>query len=105
MKPASPSRRWMRPRRLVVGGLCLLASLAAGRLALWRPLGLAGSPPADGLVRLAGAVHVHTTYSDGGGTPQEVIDAAQSLGLDFLAITDHNNVDAKPLEGYHGHLL
>jgi hypothetical protein len=74
-------------------------------VALWRPRPIAGSPPADGLTRLAGVVHVHTTASDGEGTPEEVIAAAQRAGLDFLAITDHNNLDTKRVEGYHGRLL
>jgi hypothetical protein len=54
---------------------------------------------------IAGAVHVHTTLSDGGGTPQEVIEAARAAGLSFVILTDHDNLDAKPLEGYHDGLL
>jgi hypothetical protein len=92
-------------RRRVLG-----AALAAGAVAaLWvasrRPYDLEGRPPSDGLTRIAGVVHVHTTASDGGGSPDEVIAAAQQAGLDFLIITDHNNLDAKPVEGYHGRLL
>jgi hypothetical protein len=75
------------------------------RVALWRPLPLVGEPAADGYARAAGIVHVHTTLSDGGGTPEEVIRAAQATGLDFLGITDHNNVDAKPFEGYRDGVL
>jgi hypothetical protein len=70
-----------------------------------RPLPLTGAPATDGFTRVAGVVHVHTTLSDGGGTPEEVIAAAQAAGLGFVAITDHNTLDAKPLEGYHGKLL
>jgi PHP domain-containing protein len=50
-------------------------------------------------------VHVHTTLSDGGGTPEEVAAAARRAGLAFVAITDHNNLDAKPFEGYHDGVL
>ena len=50
-------------------------------------------------------MHVHTTLSDGGGTPEEVIAAARAAGLAFVAITDHNNLDAKPLEGYRDGVL
>jgi hypothetical protein len=50
-------------------------------------------------------VHVHTTLSDGGGTPEEVAAAARAAGLQFVVITDHNNVDAKPFEGYHDGVL
>ena len=37
-----------------------------------------------------GEMHCHTYHSDGDSDPQEVIQLAESLGLDFLAITDHN---------------
>jgi hypothetical protein len=52
-----------------------------------------------------GIVHVHTTLSDGGGTPQEVAAAAKRAGLAFVVITDHNNLEAKPFEGYHEGVL
>jgi hypothetical protein len=38
-----------------------------------------------------GAWHVHTTRSDGRGTPGEVARAAKTAGLDFVVLTDHNN--------------
>jgi hypothetical protein len=38
----------------------------------------------------AGCIHIHTTYSDGGGTYAEIAAAADSLGLDFIIPTDHN---------------
>lgn len=37
-------------------------------------------------------LHVHTTYSDGAFSPEKVVDTALSVGLDALAITDHDNV-------------
>lgn len=46
------------------------------------------APRADGWYR--GELHCHTVHSDGDSTVAEVITAAQALGLDFLAITDHN---------------
>src|SRR5262249_40966464 len=45
---------------------------------------------ADGWYK--GELHCHTVHSDGDSTAAEVIAAAEALGLDFLAITDHNNV-------------
>ena len=83
---------------VVVGGWLL-------RVILWRPLALVGEAPRDGYTRVAGVVHVHTTLSDGGGTPSEVVAAARAAGLAFVAITDHNNLDAKPLEGYRDGVL
>lgn len=37
-----------------------------------------------------GELHCHTFHSDGDSDPLEVVRRAESLGLDFLAITDHN---------------
>ena len=48
-------------------------------------------PPArDGWVR--GDLHCHTRYSDGDSRPSEMLRAAAEAGLDFLGVTDHNNV-------------
>ncbi len=38
-----------------------------------------------------GELHCHTVHSDGDSTVEDVIHIAESLRLDFLAITDHNN--------------
>lgn len=86
----------------LIGGMLAVFAL---RVAAWRPLDVEGSVPTDGYTRVAGVIHVHTTLSDGGGTPEEVIRAAQSTGLGFVVITDHNNADAKSLEGYHDGVL
>jgi hypothetical protein len=74
-------------------------------VALWRPYAVLGTAPADGYARISGAVHIHTTLSDGGGTPDDVVAAAKRAGLQFVAITDHNNLDAKPHEGYRDGVL
>jgi hypothetical protein len=48
-------------------------------------------PPArEGWVR--GDLHCHTRYSDGDSWPSEMLHAAAEAGLDFLGVTDHNNV-------------
>ena len=54
---------------------------------------------------MSGVLHVHTEFSDGHGTAEEVIEAAGAAGLDYLIVADHNRLDAKRLEGYHGRLL
>ncbi len=47
-------------------------------------------PPAEpGWVR--GDLHCHSLYSDGDSWPSELLVRAAELGLDFLAITDHNS--------------
>jgi hypothetical protein len=39
---------------------------------------------------LKGALHTHTTKSDGKLTPEEVLRAHRDLGYDFIALTDHD---------------
>jgi hypothetical protein len=54
-----------------------------------------------------GAIHMHSTYSDGTKTFPEIIQIGKSCGLDFLMFTDHMTL--KPLEdgfaGWHDSLL
>lgn len=38
-------------------------------------------------------LHLHTNYSDGNWSPQELVDEAHKLGLKTIAITDHDTVD------------
>jgi len=42
-----------------------------------------------------GNLHSHTSYSDGSGTPDDAYRHAQTAGLDFLAITEHNHKSAE----------
>jgi hypothetical protein len=98
----SARRRLRRVLLFAATGAVLLAAL---RVALFRPLGLSGAAPDDGYVRVPAVVHVHTTLSDGGGTPDEVIGAAREAGVAVLGITDHNNLDAKRFEGYRDGVL
>ena len=44
--------------------------------------------------QLAADLHVHTTHSDGGCSPGEVVRAAANVGLAGLAITDHDTLSA-----------
>ena len=46
--------------------------------------------------------HVHTTFSDGANTPQQMIDEAVRLGITELAITDHYDPFAPTLARF-GH--
>ena len=43
-----------------------------------------------------GAIHVHTTVSDGAGTPDEVAAAAARAGLNFVVLTDHGDGTRAP---------
>lgn len=94
-----------RVRGRLLLGLLAIAALFVLRVALWRPLAVSGRALDDGFTRVPGVVHVHTTLSDGGGTPDEVIAAARTAGLRFVVITDHNSLNAKPREGYHDGVL
>ena len=46
-------------------------------------------------------LHMHTPYSDGRGTHEEIAQAAISAGIDAVIVTDHN-VWVKGPEGYYG---
>lgn len=37
-------------------------------------------------------LHIHTNYSDGVFAPEKIVDAAINVGLDAIALTDHDNV-------------
>ena len=37
-------------------------------------------------------LHIHTTYSDGMLSPEQIVDTAVDCGLDVIALTDHDNV-------------
>jgi hypothetical protein len=91
-------------RLLALAALALVAALLL-HVVRWRPLDLVGPAPASLGPRAVGVVHVHTTHSDGGGTPDEVARAARAAGLHFVEIADHNTLDAKPFEGYREGVL
>lgn len=42
---------------------------------------------------LKGALHCHTSRSDGSGTPEEVIRLHHENGYQFMALTDHNIIN------------
>jgi PHP domain len=48
-----------------------------------------------------GACHIHTYYSDGDCSVEELLCAAESAGLDFAVITDHDSLAAQR-EGWQG---
>jgi hypothetical protein len=55
----------------------------------------------------AGAIHIHTRFSDGATPAAEVVALAEKVGLDFVIICDHNStgVQQAGLTGWHGRTL
>jgi 3',5'-nucleoside bisphosphate phosphatase len=51
-------------------------------------------------------LHIHTTASDGTWTPEQVVMGAKQLGLDAIAITDHDTFagfeEAQPIAAREG---
>ena len=47
-----------------------------------------------------GALHMHTTHSDGTGTVQDLARAARQAGLRWIIVTDHDTLAGQPLEGW-----
>lgn len=47
-------------------------------------------------------LHVHTNYSDGTMTPEEVVDEAIRLGVSTISITDHDTVGGVKAAYYYG---
>ena len=92
--------RW---RRLVAVAAVLAAVWVVAALPRRPPLD--GEAPRDGFVRVPGAVHVHTTHSDGTGDPERVAQAAREAGLSFVVITDHNTDAARAFSGYRDGVL
>ena len=51
------------------------------------------------MIEYIGAIHIHSTFSDGTGQVPEIAKAAEEIGLDFIILTDHNTLRALD-EGY-----
>ena len=94
-------RRWL----LLAAVVMMVAALRVGPALLWRPPPLEGEVPHDGWVRVSGVAHVHTTLSDGAGTPGEVARAAREAGAAFVVVTDHNTDAARAFSGYRDGVL
>lgn len=77
--------------------LSILAALAAGLQ------GASGAP----YYSYPGAIHIHTVYSDGSGTVEEIAQAAKDAGLSFIVLSDHNTLEPlqKGYERYWDDLL
>ncbi len=54
-----------------------------------------GNPP--DFYYLKGAYHIHSTFSDGTASLQEICTQAKKAGLDFIVLTDHGNPNSDSL--------
>ncbi len=54
-----------------------------------------------------GALHIHSRFSDGSGSIEEIAGIAGEVGLDYVIITDHNTVRGlqEGFEGWYGNTL
>ncbi len=52
-----------------------------------------------------GVIHIHTDCSDGTGNFAQVVKAGKAAGIDFLVITDHDTLQLKEKEGWHGEVM
>lgn len=50
--------------------------------------------------QVIGNIHIHSTYSDGHSSIQDIARAAKNAGLSFVVITDHNTLRGLPQEGF-----
>ena len=57
------------------------------------------------LHQVPGALHMHTFFSDGTGSVQDLVRAAKEAGLGWIWVTDHDDMRAKPQEGFHDGVL
>jgi hypothetical protein len=56
------------------------------------------------LYEYPGALHIHTTYSDGTGTIPQIAAAARQAGLKWIVISDHDSLAGKDEAGWYGDL-
>lgn len=112
-----PPRRRRALIRFGIGGL----AAAAAVLLLLPPARIALPADARDPRAAAGALHLHTTRSDGGGSPEAVAAAASLAGLNFIILTDHGDgtriadrpawrsgvlvLDGVEISTTHGHLI
>jgi len=104
---------WIRPSA-ICGLLCaMLAAGCAVMTRLHRPYApeqgnVQSDVPDDGYHDYVGVIHVHTTYShDAMGTFEDAVRVANAQRLDYLVLTEHNNLQAlrDGKQGWHGTTL
>lgn len=65
---------------------------------LYKPLTFKPVPSLSKTPELIGAIHVHSSLSDGRLSPEKIAEEARKSGLDFVILTDHGNPNLKVIE-------
>ncbi|QHN05107.1 histidinol-phosphatase [Granulicella sp. WH15] len=92
----------MRPQKIFMAGLVLAGCISGSALGQtthsnpWAPTELNNLPPVASLtdgIWLKGDLHLHSRHSkDSSNNPEsKIISFAESVGMDYLCITDHDN--------------
>ncbi len=92
-KPAKLQKRWPRSEEEIYHRLrmaCVPPELREDQGEI--EAAVAGKLPEDliTVVDIKGMVHCHTTYSDGKHSIEEMVRAAQAMGMKYITITDHS---------------
>ena len=93
---------------VVGGGIAGCAVLSRLRRFAPRPTPQASDRALDdGYHDVVGVIHIHTRYSDGAGTYEEIARIANDQRLDYLIVTDHNTLAplADGKQGWYGATL
>src|SRR5574341_1149335 len=97
MNPLSLSRPTSRKQKALLIATAFVA--VVGSLVVFslppKRVALSTSTPGSATTA-AGVFHVHTSRSDGTGTPDEIAAAAAHAGLQFVIFTDHGNGTRAP---------
>ena len=88
---------------LAVGCVVLWVLPPASRVIRVDPVPAPATVPSGTTVR--GAYHVHSRWSDGSGTVDEIAAAAAAAGLDFVILTDHGDATISRPPSYRGGVL
>ena len=82
-------------RRVIQTTAAVLAAVVTYVFVTLPPRQIAVTTPLPKTVAL-GAYHIHTTLSDGAGSPDDVARAAKRAGLSFAILTDHGDATRIP---------
>lgn len=92
--------------RILLGLLAVYVLYLAAQLILHPTI--SGPSLTHDPLELRGAYHIHTRFSDGRKTPEEIAHIASELSLDFIILTDHGEPNMECLEAagwMHGVLV